>query len=241
MNGVYAAASGMLADRLWLDAVGSNLANANAPGYLAQSTAFQAFPVVNIQRTGGPNPSANIGTMAMSVAATPYVVNQSLGFQTTGRSLDLALSGPGFFTVKTPTGIAYTKDGQFYRDAQGTLVDSQGNPVLSTNGQTIHVGTAPFSVNPTGVILQNGAPLAVLQINDLSGPIAPLSGTLYQGKAALDTTSTVVQGALNTSGASLTHEAVAMIQAETAYQGLTGMLTTESSRLNQTATLGLWA
>jgi flagellar basal-body rod protein FlgF len=45
----------------------------------------------------------------------------------------------GFFTIQTPQGIRYTRDGQFTVNNAGTLVTLDGNAVLDTNGQQITI------------------------------------------------------------------------------------------------------
>jgi flagellar basal-body rod protein FlgG len=54
--------------------------------------------------------------------------------QPTGQSLDLALSGSAWFEIATPQGAAYTRMGNFRRDAQGRLVTAQGQPVAGLGG-----------------------------------------------------------------------------------------------------------
>jgi flagellar basal-body rod protein FlgF len=239
MNGLYMAAAGMLADRQWLDTIGTNLANADAPGYLAEDTVFQEFPSAVAVRTG-PFPAV-LGQVAMSVAATNGIENQPQGYVLTGGAHDFAVNGPGFFVVRTGAGLAYTRDGHFHLDAAGHLVDADGDLVLSPQGQPITLGPGPVAVGPNGVLTQNGNVVGQLAVEDLTGPLTALPGDLYQGRAVADTSSTVVGGALNSSGASLTAAAVAMVQAEASYQSLTAMASTESTRLQQTANLALWA
>src|SRR3569833_3246395 len=50
------------------------------------------------------------------------------------RQLDVVVSGKGVFTIQTPGGERYTRDGQFQINAQGQLVTTTGLPVLGTNG-----------------------------------------------------------------------------------------------------------
>lgn len=52
----------------------------------------------------------------------------------TGNSLDIALEGDGFFKIKTPHGIRYTRNGNFCLNANGLLVTQNGDPVLGENG-----------------------------------------------------------------------------------------------------------
>ena len=56
-------------------------------------------------------------------------------FQKTGRSLDFAIKGEGFFKVETPLGYRYTRAGNFTLDEEGNLVTMQGYLVLGAGGQ----------------------------------------------------------------------------------------------------------
>ena len=46
----------------------------------------------------------------------------------TGRPLDLAIEGSGFFAVNTPDGTRYTRKGRIYESSSGELTDADGNP-----------------------------------------------------------------------------------------------------------------
>lgn len=58
----------------------------------------------------------------------------------TGNSLDIALEGDGFFKIKTPHGIRYTRNGNFCLNANGLLVTQNGDPVLGENGTILMEG-----------------------------------------------------------------------------------------------------
>lgn len=59
----------------------------------------------------------------------------------------MALEGPGMFTVQTPNGLAYTRNGDFMVDADGALRTRGGYEVLGANG--------PIRIDPasTGAIV----------------------------------------------------------------------------------------
>ena len=100
-----------------------------------------------------------IGPLSTGVTINQLVTDTSPApLQQTGQPLDFGIAGDGYFAVRTPAGVRYTRDGQFTSNAQGLLVDGQGNPVLSQAGATITVsakGTVPASAlgvyNVTGV------------------------------------------------------------------------------------------
>ena len=45
----------------------------------------------------------------------------------------MAVDGPGFFAVKTPAGILFTRSGDFKVNAEGQLVTTDGYAVLGTS------------------------------------------------------------------------------------------------------------
>jgi flagellar basal body rod protein FlgG len=48
----------------------------------------------------------------------------------TGRDLDVSISGDGFFALETSAGIRYTRNGNFFEDAPGQMVSSDGHPLM---------------------------------------------------------------------------------------------------------------
>jgi len=78
-----------------------------------------------------------------SIVRVPQVVEEYTdlqlgGLAKTGNPLDVALAQPNtFYAVSTPAGVRYTRDGSFKVNEQGTLVNSEGHPVLSRGGETI--------------------------------------------------------------------------------------------------------
>ena len=96
----------------------------------------------------------------------------------TGRTLDLALSGPGFFTIETPQGPLYTRNGLFHVDANGQPLDgSKANytltfpkgelpPARAFRSVTMYDGESGFLVkNPLDRYLINSPMLPDLKRN----------------------------------------------------------------------------
>lgn len=241
MNGLYSAAAGLLTQHQVLEGVAGNLANQNSPGYLAQQTqVFGLLPQeVMARQSSHMVPIGQViseSTVLSTLRLTPGQV------RTTGHYTDLAISGQGFFVVKTPQGLAYTQNGRFSVNAQGQLVTANGDWVLSSQGQPISVGTAPFTVKAAGQILQQGRVVATLGLTDLANQgVKALGHNLYQAPKILPFTGQVAQGALNMSNGQVTSETLTMMQAEQTYQSLTTLVNTESSRLKTAASLSIIA
>ena len=107
------------------ESVANNLANVNTPGYRAATTAFRVAPVI------GPG----LPTRAFAVDTTTGADFAPGTIQTTGRPLDVAVQGRGWFAVQAADGTeGYTRNGGFDLNEQGLLQTSAGQPVLGDGG-----------------------------------------------------------------------------------------------------------
>jgi len=88
----------------------------------------------------------------------------------TGRDLDVALRGPGFFVVQTPHGERLTRGGSFHLDVAGRIVDGQGDTVLGTRGPIVLPVGGKISVHADGTVLVDGAPTDQLRIENVADP-----------------------------------------------------------------------
>ena len=105
--------------------VAHNLANANTTGFKAELAAFQSVPVQ------GPGLATRVNAISQGLGA-----DVSAGAETqTGRDLDIAVRGQGWFAVQAPDGSeAYTRAGDLTIDADGVLKTAGGLPVLGDGG-----------------------------------------------------------------------------------------------------------
>lgn len=91
----------------------------------------------------------------------------------TGNTLDLAIAGDGFFTVRDGDQVRYTRDGQFTRAANGQLVMVSGEgrfKVLNTQGQPVFIDPAlgELSIAEDGTIRQGLATIGQLAVVDFA-------------------------------------------------------------------------
>jgi flagellar basal-body rod protein FlgF len=122
----------------------NNLANASTTGFKAQIDAFHS---VGVQGDGSPTRSYVMAS-AIGTDLTPGPI------ETTGRSLDVAIDGQGFFAVQTPDGSeAYTRMGKFSLDSRGWLLGAQGHPVMGENGAIqVPAGASQVQIQPNGAL-----------------------------------------------------------------------------------------
>jgi len=91
------------------------------------------------------------------------------GVVETGRPLDFALYGKGFFVIETPEGPFYTRNGTFHTNQAGQIVDSGGRLVAGEAGPiTIpaSIGLAQLNVSSDGTISAGGTTIGKFQLVD---------------------------------------------------------------------------
>lgn len=121
-----------------------NLANVGTTGYKAETTAFRVAPVV-----GG----AGHPTRAYAVVSTPGADLKAGALQPTGRDLDAAIEGDGFFTVQALDGSeAYTRNGSFEISPDGELRTRSGLTVLGEGGPLIVPPDSKITIARDGTV-----------------------------------------------------------------------------------------
>lgn len=146
--------SGLNAASKSLDVTGNNIANANTVGMKSARAEFSDLVAASLSGGGGGNSSsAGIG---VSVATVSRQFTQG-NINITGNSLDVAITGGGFFQVtKTDGTTGYTRDGQFKLDKDGNLLTNTGASVM---GYPTDIYGAPTSITPTKIAVPSGAPI----------------------------------------------------------------------------------
>jgi flagellar basal-body rod protein FlgG len=105
-------ASGMAAQQLHLDTVAENLAGADVAGFKAAVASFADV------RSGG----AGLGV----VPTGTHIVFEQGKLERGDGPFDVAIDGPGFFTIERGGERAYTRNGAFHRTVGGALVNDDG-------------------------------------------------------------------------------------------------------------------
>jgi len=128
IQGLYLGVQGMTPQMQKQDQIANNLANINTTGFKQSGLFIRAYQkyLANDER----QPFANREIKADEV----YIDFREGTLKKTGNTLDCAIKGSGFFTVMTPDGVRYTRNGNFTLDNQGYLVNSEGSKVLGTEG-----------------------------------------------------------------------------------------------------------
>jgi len=126
------AATGMTAQQMMVDIIANNLANINTTGFKRSQINFQDLLYVKMEESGTEVASGITSPTGLEIgsgvrAASTIKVFSAGEFQNTGRNLDIAIRGEGFFQVTLPNGdLRYTRDGALQINANGELVTTTG-------------------------------------------------------------------------------------------------------------------
>jgi flagellar basal-body rod protein FlgF len=208
-NGVYIPMSGAMAAEKRLEVVANNVANANTPGFRQQRVSFESFLVATDGQ--GPTEKGFVGIGEGRVDLTPGAI------ATTGNPLDVALDGPGFFTVQGEGGTLLTRNGALRMQADGTLVDGGNLPMLGKTGAPIRLrpdGGQP-SVGSDGSITQDGTVVASLGVVTVDPTRLQPVGDMHLRAAPQDLVpakTSVVSGALESSNMNPVRGLVELVQ-----------------------------
>lgn len=171
IRGLYTAASGLISSMRRMEFVTNNLANAQTSGFKQDRSALSTFDEVMVLQNGmiAPPSNSQLGELGMaSIAEEPMIDFTQGSLQETGRALDMAIEGPAFFTVQTPEGLRYTRDGGFTRDATGRLTTTEGHLVLADDGNPITIPGGRLTIDPNGTMRVEGDPIARLALVEFS-------------------------------------------------------------------------
>lgn len=141
-----------------------NLANVSTPGYKRICNAFSRSLQARMSGRETYSPGAIDLNCALDLSQGSMVE--------TGRPLDFALYGKGFFVIETPEGPLYTRNGVFRVNQNGQIVDSEGRTVAGQAGPiTVPANVSPsqLTVSADGSISAGGTVIGRFQIVDFKG------------------------------------------------------------------------
>ncbi|MBF0449186.1 MAG: flagellar hook basal-body protein [Candidatus Magnetomorum sp.] len=127
------------------DMIANNLANIETPGFKGDMLSFDKT--------------------LDEVITTDFTDGQ---MHHTGNPLDVSVNDGLFFSVETPAGTRFTRNGSFTLNAEGMLITSNGHPVLGQNGPINITGT-DIVINEAGEVIADGQRIDTLKIIDFGG------------------------------------------------------------------------
>jgi flagellar basal-body rod protein FlgF len=195
----YIALSGLRARADELDRLAGDIANVGTAGYKGvretrASAARERF-------------EATLETAIDTTFGGSRLDTRSGGMIGTGRTLDLAIDGDGFFALATAAGERYTRNGHFTVDGQRRLVAEDGTPVAGVGGP-ITVGDGDIRIEQDGSVWSGATESGRLKVVSFVDPGALVQETgsrlRADGQAATPLTApTVRAGALEQSNVSV--------------------------------------
>lgn len=222
LRGVYTAASAMSYQLESVGVLAHNMANAGTTGYKRSELMAKSFPELLIQMGLGGQSRLGLG-----VGAEQALVDMSQGaMAATGRNLDIAIDGSGYFQVRKPNGqLDITRNGSFVIDNQRRLATPRGELVLGSNDQPIQFVEGieeNIRINDAGVVMEGDQQVATLKIIEgvptnqgLAPQLQPFVMDI-QGQGAVQERS-VRQGFLEESNVSVVKEMVALLHSQKSY------------------------
>jgi flagellar basal-body rod protein FlgG len=241
LRALYTAASGMTAQEMNLDNVANNLANSSTAGFRKRRLQFEDLLYQNTvmpgtaatqQTTVAAGLQIGLGTRS---AASEMVQTQG-DFSATGNTLDLAISGQGFFQVTLPSGeTGFTRSGAFHLDSQGSVVTSDGNPMepaitIPANATSVTIGDdGTVSVTTAGQSAAQQVGAIQLALFPNSGGLNSIGKNLFLATTASgdpiqgtpggsEGLGTIQQGYLEQSNVDVVEEFIQMIVAQRSYE-----------------------
>ncbi len=259
IRGLFTGASGMKAQEHLLDALANNLANVDLNGYKRDTSVHKAFPELLMRRfedngefrfpAGSVDTAPIVGKLGMGVEYNEtFTVFEQGSLKVTENAFDLALEDQGFFTIDTPRGLRYTRNGSFWLGKEQILETKDGYPVLGENG-IIKITKDTVNIDKLGRVWQQDTPeedpelvdtIKVVDFarkrflrkegsrswsaNDLSGDAREMEGPDRPG---------VLQGFLEGSNVNPVTEMVNMIEVNRAYEANQKVIGTHETLLGK--------
>lgn len=203
-----------------LDAIATNLANVDTPGF--KRRASRTFSV----DLGDPHHDNK------QVQHAQRIDFEQGNLERTGNPLDFALMGPGFFVVEAGDGEAYTRRGDFRTDEDGNVVTPEGYPIAweRGRGQIDPVGL-PITVDEAGIVRQGQTQVGQLKLVDFpaTDQLTLDAEGFYRASPALQrnrSEAAVHQFSRERSNVSAVDELVALIQTQRSFESANRLMQT---------------
>lgn len=238
LKGLYTSAMSLAFLTKQQEVSSNNLANSDTPGYKKEVALARSFPDMLLYRLNDPvaqrGKAPYVGKISMGVQLSDVVTSYNNGtIQQTGNPLQLALMGEGYFTVNTPQGERFTRNGEFNISPEGLLVTSDGYTVMGESGE-IAITAGEFSVDDQGRIVSGGKMVDKLRIVTFTENPVKEGSTLFRGDNPEEMEApSVAQGFIESSNALAIEEMMNMINITRAYESNQKVMQTQDATLEK--------
>ena len=211
-----------------MDVIATNLANLETAGFKSEHMIFTEL----IEQTSDEEFLSIVHDVSFvrDLAEGPLTGTQS--------PLDLAIHGDGYFVVDTPDGERYTRHGVFQLDDNGTVVTTEGHPVLSSGGAPIAIplDATDITITRDGTISADTNEIGRIKLVRFDDPqaLSKVGSGLYDAEGQTPqpaSDSEVVQGMVESSNVKGVVEMTRMIDTVRAYQAAAKLADMEHQRI----------
>ncbi|RUM28882.1 MAG: flagellar basal-body rod protein FlgF [Aquifex sp.] len=214
---IYILGGGMLLQERKLEVSSNNVANVSTPGFKKDYLTVVSYYVPNgekVQETRPFEPSNNYVYPIVNGVRT--ILSQG-SLVKTDNPLDLAIEGEGFFAVRTPEGILFTRKGMFRINEEGLLTTEEGYPVLDENLNPITLQGQEIKVTEDGTIFVDGEQVGKIGIFKLQN-LQKIGEDFFQGNPTPSSAYKIHQGFYEASNVNAIKEVVKVIESVRAHE-----------------------
>jgi flagellar basal-body rod protein FlgG len=257
IRALFSGKSGMNGQQLQLDTISNNLANVNTAGFKKSRAQFEDVFYQEIRAVGtetvdgGQVPSGIQVGLGVRPTAIQKIFTQG-SLTETGAELDMAIEGDGFFQIIRDGQEYYTRAGAFTRDAEGFIVNQNGDRLQPEFA--IPDGTVSVAVDQNGLLSAKDADQNILGSVQLTlhrfvnpGGLRSVGSNLFlstdasgdpvEANPGTDGLGIVVQRFLEVSNVDVTEELVNLIITQRAFEVNSKSVQTADSMLEVVNTL----
>ena len=152
---LYENASALRGLEQYQNIIANNIAASHVAGFKKVAVSFEAVEGGEIARSTHDRLRHEMpGSFPVMKNQVDYIEGE---LRETSNPMDMALRGDGFFALKNAGGDSvYTRDGQFYFNAEGTMVNSMGHEFSDSTGASISVipGQGDVTIDKEGQVFQ---------------------------------------------------------------------------------------
>jgi flagellar basal-body rod protein FlgF len=233
-NSLLVSLSQQMAAYQTMDVIANNIANVSTPAFKRETQTFQEYVARVTPPEGEDGP-----TQLSFVQDTGTVRDLSEGrLDATGAPYDLAISGNGYFTVQTPAGERYTRDGRFGLDQNGQLVNADGYALQGDGGAiTISPDDGVIQVGQDGTLTGKTGQIGKIKVVAFKNePAMNKEGASLYSATETPSPSTdfkIAQGMIESSNVQPVVEMSRMIEVTRAYQATATLTQSQEDLMRQ--------